>query len=468
MGILGNLFGMDDERSSDIGARIALAGQVLMAMDQGQVANIAPSIAALNERRRKIADEMKTTKWMQNQAAAMADKNPRLAQMLQDAPPEIGQSLLSQYYQTLLQPPDWKTFESGGDIYRYNPLDPNSKPEVFFDGPDDPFKKLVNGILGEQGAASAPAPSATPDAPAAPGAPGEPAPMPPAPGAPSSTSSLPPMLKTFADAYALPEGVTPQEVMSVAQAGVIGGKEGASATAEAIRKKYETQQTRSFELTKEQTANGFKLQDDYWRVGQNYQKVIDTANEVSSLPDDPNGFERLMLLYKYMRSLDPAGAVRESDAAMAQNADNIVSKIDQIAQKYTGMSGGDIPLDAAMEMKRLILELGETANKADYKARKRVLKRAEAAGIPADKAESLIFGALQDAPEDMQGYTPKFTPGTRKSDQDMKDSKPQPFDLDPSKMVEGKVYEDVDTGDEYKLQNGVVMKNDGSGWKEMR
>lgn len=31
--------------------------------------------------------------------------------------------------------PDWQTFESGGDVYRYNRNDPSSKPETFFDGP---------------------------------------------------------------------------------------------------------------------------------------------------------------------------------------------------------------------------------------------------------------------------------------------------------------------------------------------
>jgi len=147
MGILGNLFGMSDETSTDFGSRLALAGQVLMAMDQGQVANIGPSVAALNERRRRIADEMQSKKWLQNQAAAMADKNPRLAQFLEGAPAGVGESLISEYYKTLLAPPDWKTFESQGDIYRYNPLDPNSKPEIFFDGPGPApeWKTLENG-----------------------------------------------------------------------------------------------------------------------------------------------------------------------------------------------------------------------------------------------------------------------------------------------------------------------------------
>ena len=32
--------------------------------------------------------------------------------------------------------PDWEFFDQGGDRYRFNAKDPNSRPEVFFDGPD--------------------------------------------------------------------------------------------------------------------------------------------------------------------------------------------------------------------------------------------------------------------------------------------------------------------------------------------
>jgi hypothetical protein len=46
--------------------------------------------------------------------------------------------------QTLLQrelkkgEPAWQTFESGGNMYRYNENDPNSAPSLFFDAPDAP------------------------------------------------------------------------------------------------------------------------------------------------------------------------------------------------------------------------------------------------------------------------------------------------------------------------------------------
>lgn len=461
MGILGNLFGGED---NDWGTRLALMGQVLMAADQGQVANIAPSIAALNERRRKIADEMKTTKWMQNQAAAMADKNPRLAAMLQDAPPEIGQSLLSQYYQTLLQPPDWKTFESGGDIYRYNPLDQNSKPEMFFDGPDDPFKALLKSVVpGSRGMPpEVPVPGAAPT-------PGEPddTSMPTAEAAAPAGGDMTPQMKLVAETFGLPPDATAADVMAVANAGIVGGPDQARQTAEAISKRYADAKSQGVDLTQKQVESAFKLQDDYWRVGQNYQKIMDTATEIAALPDDANGFERLMTLYKFMRTLDPAGAVRESDAAMAQNADNIISKIDQIAQKYTGMSGGDIPAGAAGEMKRLILELGEASSKADYKTRRKVLKRAKAMGIPEDKAEAMIFGSLQDAPEDMDGYQPRFSPGSRKSDTEMAtgvDAVDGPAQA-PAGTPQVKTIEDynkLEPGTVYIDPNGLVKTKGGT------
>jgi len=44
--------------------------------------------------------------------------------------------------------PDYQTFESNGDIYRYNQNDPNSAPSLFFDAPDAAKKPIeVGGVL---------------------------------------------------------------------------------------------------------------------------------------------------------------------------------------------------------------------------------------------------------------------------------------------------------------------------------
>lgn len=44
--------------------------------------------------------------------------------------------LLDKYKSNQPQQPDYRMFESGGDQYRFNQNDPNSKPELFFDAPD--------------------------------------------------------------------------------------------------------------------------------------------------------------------------------------------------------------------------------------------------------------------------------------------------------------------------------------------
>lgn len=460
MGILGSLFGVSDEASTDFGSRLALAGQVLMAMDQGQVANIGPSVAALNERRRKIADEMQSKKWLQNQAAMMADKNPQLAQFLENAPPEVGASLISKYLETLpeFRAPDWKTFESQGDIYRYNPLDPTSKPELFFDGPDDPFKQLLKSVMPPTLGASAP--SAAPSVPAA-GMPAPGVPEMPAPGG-APAANLPPQMKMLAETFGLPDA-TEEEVRAIAQAGMVGGADQARATADAFRQRREGEKKLGFDMNKETVSNAFKLQDDYWRVGQNYQKIIDTATEIAQLPDDPNAYERLVTLYKFMRSLDPMGAVRESDAALAQSAAGPFQQLEQLMQKYSGASGGEIPMGAAQEMKRLILEIGETTAKADYKARRKVLARAKAIGIPEDKAEQMIFGNLNEL-EDMSGYKPRFEPPARATDQQLKTEPGAPKnltpgdfqDLDPAIMQDNVQYPG-DDGMVYMKRNGKIF-----------
>jgi len=263
MGILGSLFGVSDEASTDFGSRLALAGQVLMAMDQGQVANIGPSVAALNERRRKIADEMQSKKWLQNQAAMMADKNPQLARLLEGAPPEVGASLISKYLETLpeFRAPDWKTFESQGDIYRYNPLDPTSKPELFFDGPDDPFKQLLKSVMPPTPGTAAP--SAAPGVPAA-GMPAPGVPEMPAPGGAPATS-LAPQLQMIADVFGIPDA-TAEEVQAIARAGSLGIEQ-ARATANAIRE----QRAERNKMTDDMREYGMAVQQGYRGTFQDYQ-----------------------------------------------------------------------------------------------------------------------------------------------------------------------------------------------------
>jgi len=406
MGILGNMFGMDDEGSSDFGARLALASQALMAMDQGQQANIGPSIAALNAQRRKYMDQAKSQKWLQAQAAGMADKNPRLAAILENAPPGVGESLISKYLETQFQPPDWKTFESQGDVYRYDQGDPNSKPSMFFDGPDDPFKALLRSI--DPSAGQPPAPSPVPGAQAESGAP--PPSSSEAPDMPSTGGALTPQMKMLARSFGLPENATVDDVMALRDAALTGGEDNARAVAEAIRQKYKDATTADATLTQNQNQFAQSLATSYQQRSASNQTIINIANSIKDIPPDGNGFERMAIMFGNMKVMDPLGSVKDGDVAQAGNATSVMAQIEQVIKKYSGYSAGDIPADAALEMKNLILKMGEITSKSDYMYKKQTLKRAIAAGIPSDKAEALVFGSLQPDESDMEGYQPRFTP----------------------------------------------------------
>lgn len=441
MGILGNLFGMSED--NDIGARIALASQALMAMDQGQVANIGPSIAVLNERRRKVMDEAKSQKWLQNQAAAMADKNPRLAAMLQDpnTPPEVGQGLIAQYIKTLpeFQLPDWKTFDDGtGNVMRYDANNPNSKPELFFDGPQDPFKALIEGALGVTSGAP-PRPS-TPAASAAtpPGATsGETAPMPAATG----SEDLNPQLKILAQSFGLPENATKEDIMSVAQAGLIS-KEQAAKTAENIIKRYEG--LKSDPQKRIAFSNYFENAPEV----TSFNTLASTLGSLAGAVNDDSQISDLDFVYGVAKALDPQSVVRESEGQMVIDSQGITPSLLGRIQAIIGKG-------ALLPEKRRELYALVARRAGEYR------KQAETR-----RAQTLQIGKGTIADEDLRQLP--AIPDIPAIVSSSNDKGNQPFELDPSKMIEGKIYEDADMpGTEYKLQDGAVMINDGTGWRKI-
>lgn len=415
MGILGSIFGSksdnpNSEGYSDFGTRLALAGQVLMAMDQGKTADISDSLAYLNRQRRDAMEKVKSRKFYSALGAKLSGVKPELGQMLIDenTPTSLADSLVSKYYESLMpKPEDWRTFETNsGDIMRFDANNPNSQPSLFYDDPTekDPFKRLLQQITPPSTIGSAAAAEGSDAAATTPGVSGSPSPM---PGVTSSTSTLTPQLAQLAQTFGLPPDATAEDVMAVVQAGSFS-EEQARSTAEAIRQRYKDAKTQGIDLTNKQTENAFRLQDDYRAVAGTYQKLMDTAAEVATMPEDANSYERMAQMYKFIKMLDSAGAVMAADTGLVADAAGPIDRLDQLFKKYAGVSGGDIPADAAKEMKRLILQLGETASKADYIKRKNILKRAKDMGIPADKAEGMIFGSLQDGADALEGYNPRF------------------------------------------------------------
>lgn len=83
-----------------------------------------------------VASALQGRAWNQeDQRAAWAREDARYAQQRADAAAAASR-------------PEFKMFEAGGDQYRYNANDPNSRPELFFDAPDAaPKTTVVNGQL---------------------------------------------------------------------------------------------------------------------------------------------------------------------------------------------------------------------------------------------------------------------------------------------------------------------------------
>jgi hypothetical protein len=414
MGILGNLFGGNSEDGgySDLGARISLASQVLMAMDRGQVANIAPAVADLNAQRRKYMDQAKSQKWLQAQAAGMADKNPRLAAMLENAPPGVGESLISKYLETQFQPPDWKTFESQGDVYRYDQGDPNSKPSMFFDGPAAaPTGEMAQYENDQQMRTSQGLPRQS--------------------FADWNVSTLapakPPEWENKYNAVVADmkkRGVPDDQIPTIAEFLDDGLK-------------ITTNPDGTTTVSQGGTGNKAPTEGDL------RSKQIVTSM-VSDIPAAITGFDEMS---SFASTAEGLGANFLND----ENSQATLYAITNVATNAVYAISGQGTTEVEMErrIKSMVPVPGDKP-KALRDKKKRLIDAVKSmtsrAGVTL--ADLGIDPSLFEAP-----------PSPEKKQQDG-------FELDPSKMVEGKVYAG-DDGKDYRLSGGKVQINDGSGWKDM-
>jgi hypothetical protein len=101
-----------------------------------------------------MADLLKSGDWQGAMGSEWATpQNLAMASLLQGREWEVGDRNASWAREdaraaAAAAQPDWQTIESGGDILRYNAKDPNSRPEMFFDGPEAAVEPVViNGQL---------------------------------------------------------------------------------------------------------------------------------------------------------------------------------------------------------------------------------------------------------------------------------------------------------------------------------
>lgn len=141
-----------------------------------------------------------------------------------------------------------------------------------------------------------------------------------------------------------------------------------------------------------------KLQDDFTKATQPYQTIVDAAQGAASIAADPNKSpsDKIALLYQFMKTLDPAGAVREGDVQLAQSTQSYISQFEQYLA--TVSEGGTISNDAALGFARTMGRLGEMAQQRINRKKAQFGSLAEARRVPPDMVFGKGGGDLDNSP----------------------------------------------------------------------
>lgn len=140
------------------------------------------------------------------------------------------------------------------------------------------------------------------------------------------------------------------------------------------------------------------LQKDFAATTKTYQTVVDAAQQVSQLVSsgDISGADKQAVLYAFVKSLDPLGAVRDGDVAMAQQ----IAGLQQWMQNYeeTIRKGGAIGTNVAMEIARTMGRLGDMAQAKINQKKAQYGALAEARQVPPDMVFGRGTGDLRNSP----------------------------------------------------------------------
>lgn len=125
-----------------------------------------------------------------------------------------------------------------------------------------------------------------------------------------------------------------------------------------------------------------------------YQTVVMAAERATQIATDPNmsPSDKIAVLYDYIKTLDPVGAVRDSDVQLAQSTQ---SAIGQLTQYFTAISnGGTISNDAVLGIARTMARLGDDAKARAERKAIELRGIAQARQVPVD----MVFGQPQRGP----------------------------------------------------------------------
>lgn len=271
-------------------------------------------------------------------------------------------------------------------------FDPMTGTDVTVDYFDNP----VGGSVG-----SVPGPSVAPPAAAAGGSPA------PGPAPSSSSSSLPApaggpvdQLTTNWRRLLQDPNLTPTEARVIASQG--SQKEAMSKYAEIVKQR---QSEAASKASQDQTAlqnnrsAAQQLTSDFDAGTKSYDTIIGAGQRAAQVAMSPKmtASQKLSTLYQFMKALDPDGAVREGDVAMAQAMQNFKDQWMQFAEAQLN-GGGPISDSMVLDMAREMARLANDA--AGRKERKRIqmIRSAQGRQIPTEMVADIDPNGSQNMP----------------------------------------------------------------------
>lgn len=160
--------------------------------------------------------------------------------------------------------------------------------------------------------------------------------------------------------------LSPQDARYIATVAASEGNPGAGLKAYRDLQKNKTDALNKDEdqaqsLLNSKVGSAEKLRTDYDTAAKAYNTVIGAAEYAANVATQANmtPADKLAVLYNYIKTLDPLGAVRDSDVELAQSIQPVIGRIQQLFDSVA--NGGTVSDDAILQIARTMAGLGNDA-----------------------------------------------------------------------------------------------------------
>jgi hypothetical protein len=141
------------------------------------------------------------------------------------------------------------------------------------------------------------------------------------------------------------------------------------------------------------------LTDEFTAGTKSYDTIIGAGQRAAQVASSPNmsASAKLSTLYQFMKALDPEGAVREGDVAMAQAMASLKEQWMQFAEAQLN-GGGPISNQMVTDMAREMSRLANDAQGRKELKRLQLIKRAQGRQIPTEMVTEMDADGSQNMP----------------------------------------------------------------------